>query len=195
MLSGNRCPASLRSVLYSKFNTVGSHWSLQQYVLNWILIRHLRKHTSVVYLYLSKSCCTSSSTWHNLISMYSYFWHCTIIEWSLHAKLRRRGSWVFVCRVTSLNATHHETSTVSNSCFRVQHRPPLSLLVETALLICSRHWNWTLSFNTNTRHVRGCQKRDQFSLFFFFNWIFMTMQYGSYSELSIVGTSMYMLTV
>lgn len=84
-----------------------------------------------------------------------------MIEWSFHATLRQWGSWVSSCQVTSLNVTHHESSTVSNSRFRTQHRPSLSLWVETAALICSRHWNWTLSFTTNTRYVRGCQEKGQ----------------------------------
>lgn len=68
----------------------------------------------------------------------------------------RKGACTSFAEVTSLNAAHLETSTVSDSRVQVQHRALLSHLVEMETLICSRHWNW--SVNTNTRYARGCQK-------------------------------------
>ncbi len=64
---------------------------------------------------------------------------------------------------------------VSNSYFRMQHRPSLSLVMKMAL-ICSRHWNWTLFFSANTRG-----ERPEWVSSLCFYWDFMMMQNGSYS--------------
>lgn len=126
------------------------------YVPSWALIRQLSWHSISQFAQIFA---LNHPNYAVLLHLHDIIWFgiysCEVIERLMHVKLRSRGSWIFVCWVTSLNAIHHETSTVSNGCFRVQHRPSLSLLEETAVLICSRHWNWTLSLNTNTRYVRG----------------------------------------
>lgn len=70
---------------------------------------------------------------------------------------------IHLCWSHSLNASHLETSTVSDSRARTQNRPLLSHLVEMLPFICSRHWNW--SVNTNTRYAVDCQRSNRFYFF------------------------------
>lgn len=81
----------------------------------------------------------------------------------LFLPFRGKKELIHLCWSHSLNASHLETSTVSDSRARTQNRPLLSHLVEMLPFICSRHWNW--SVNTTTRYAVDCQRSNRFYFF------------------------------
>lgn len=77
----------------------------------------------------------------------------------------RQNTLVYACQVVSLDVTHREIL-ASNIFSESSTGAPLSLLMETATLICLKHWNWTLSFNSDTKYAREGQCFQQAYAFY-----------------------------
>lgn len=121
-----------------------------------------------------------------LICIYSNFRHYMIIELN-EGEAEGLMSVCLPRLLLSLIMKPQQSRLVASECSTDPH----CHLVETAALICWRHWNWTLVFH---RQHKVCEtlSGEGSVLSSFFYQVFMTMLNGSYSELAIVGSSVYM---